>query len=212
MQLYLFEHCSLCFRVRMTAALKDIPLDEVVVVDDDSKTMVDLVGRRVIPILVKDDGEPMLESMDMVDLIEGMGEPIYVGPERSEMAELAQRLVSKTPLLTMPRYPQLGLPEFATPEGHNHYVARKEKALGSFASHLERTEDYIAEVEPVLADLDAKIQSKEAVNGTLSKDDVRILPLLRSAAIIADLAFPANVQSYFTTMMDRTGYAPLPTA
>lgn len=210
MRLYLFEHCSLCFRVRMTAALKGIPLDEVFVVDDDSKTMVDLVGRRVIPILVKDDGEPMLESMDMVDLIEGMGEPIYVGPERPEMAELAQRLVSKTPPLTMPRYPLLGLPEFATPAGRDHYVTRKEKALGSFASHLERSGDYIAEVEPVLEDLDAEIKSEDAVNGVLSKDDVRILPLLRSAAVVSGLEFPPKVRSYFTTMMNKTGFAPLP--
>ena len=66
MRLYLFEHCSLCFRVRMTAALKRLHLQETVVLEDDSATMIDLVGKRVIPIMVKDDGVPMLESMDMV--------------------------------------------------------------------------------------------------------------------------------------------------
>jgi len=66
MRLYMFEHCSLCFRVRMTAALKRVHLQETVVLDDDSDTMIDLVGKRVIPILVKDDGTSMLESLDMV--------------------------------------------------------------------------------------------------------------------------------------------------
>ena len=37
MRLYLFEHCSLCFRVRMTAALKRRHLQESVVRDDDSR-------------------------------------------------------------------------------------------------------------------------------------------------------------------------------
>lgn len=212
MQLYMFEHCSLCFRVRMTTALKNIPLKEVVVVDDDTQTMVNLVGRRVIPILVKDDGQPMLESMDMVDMIDAMGEPIYVGPERPEISELAEKLLSTTPRLTMPRYPELGLPEFATPAGRDHYIARKEKMLGGFDTLLERTDEFVAQVSPVLEELDSEIESPEAINGTLSKDDVRMLPLLRSAAIVAALTFPQRVQNYFSTMMKRTGFAPLPTA
>jgi glutaredoxin 2 len=83
MRLYMFEHCSLCFRVRMMAALKRLHLQETVVLDDDTDTMVGLVGRRQIPILVKDDGEPMLESMDMVQHVESRGEPVLTGPERS---------------------------------------------------------------------------------------------------------------------------------
>jgi len=66
MRLYMFEHCSLCFRVRTTAALKGVHLQQEVVLDDDSETMIALVGKRQIPILVKDDGKPMLESMEMV--------------------------------------------------------------------------------------------------------------------------------------------------
>ncbi len=34
MRLYMFEHCSLCFRVRMMAALKRVHLQETVVLDD----------------------------------------------------------------------------------------------------------------------------------------------------------------------------------
>src|SRR3974377_1258521 len=86
MRLYMFEHCSLCFRVRMTAALKGLHLQETVVLDDDSDTMISLVGKRVIPILVKDCGQPMLESMDMVAYVDGIGESILTGPERSEIA------------------------------------------------------------------------------------------------------------------------------
>ena len=78
MRLYMFEHCSLCFRVRMTAALKGIHLQEEVVLDDDSDTMIALVGKRQIQILVKDDGKPRLESMEMVKYIDGLGEPILV--------------------------------------------------------------------------------------------------------------------------------------
>src|ERR1700681_767494 len=130
MKIYMFEHCSLCFRVRMIAALKRLHLQEVAVLDDDTDTMVGLVGKRVIPILVKDDGRPMLESMDMVKYIDGLGDLVLIGPERAEISEWADQFAPKSALLTQPRYPLLGLPEFATVAALDHYTVRKKKALG----------------------------------------------------------------------------------
>ena len=95
MRLYLFEHCSICFRVRMAAALKRLHLQETVVLEDDSDTMTRLVGKRVVPILVKDDGQPMLESMDMVGYIDGLGDPVLTGPERSELAACGRHCCSQ---------------------------------------------------------------------------------------------------------------------
>jgi glutaredoxin 2 len=48
------------------------------------------------------------------------------------------------------------------------------------------------------------------VNGDLSLDDIRVLPLLRSAAVVRGLRFPPKVRDYFETMMHRIGYQPLP--
>ena len=115
MTLYLFEHCSLCFRVRMTAALKRLHLQERVVLDDDSETMIELVGKHISPILLKNDGKPMLESMDMVHYIDSLGEPILTsGSERREISMWADKVLPKLSPLTWPRYPLLGLPEFGT--------------------------------------------------------------------------------------------------
>jgi glutaredoxin 2 len=209
MKLYMFEHCSLCFRVRMAAALKKQHLQEVVVLDDDTDTMVGLVG-KVIPILVKDDGQPMLESMDMVKYVDGHGDPILNGPERSEIATWAEQIVPKTAPLTMPRYPLLGLPEFATIAALDHYNLRKRKAFGDFVELRANTRQYIRDLMPSLEELDQLIESPLAVNGTLSFDDIRALPLLRSVAIVKGLRFPRKVRDYFETMMSRIGYQPLP--
>jgi glutaredoxin 2 len=130
MRLYLFEHCSICFRVRMAAALKRLHLQETVVLEDDSETMIRLVGKRRVPILVKDDGTAMLESMDMIADIESLGAPVLTGPERPEVGAWAGGFSDKTPPLTWPRYPLLGLPEFATIAAHDHFVVRKRNRLG----------------------------------------------------------------------------------
>jgi glutaredoxin 2 len=209
-RLYLFEHCSLCFRVRMVAALKHLHLQETVVLDDDSETMIGLVGKRVIPILVKDDGAPMLESMDMVSYVDGVGERILIGPERSSVAVCAERLLAKLPPLTQPRYPLLGLPEFASVAALDHYHLRKRKALGDFVELRANTREHIRKLMPDLEELDGLIQSPLAINDALSLDDIRVLPLLRSAAVVKGLRFPNRVRDYFETMMSRIGYTPLP--
>jgi glutaredoxin 2 len=209
-RLYLFEHCSLCFRVRMTAALKHLHLQETVVLDDDTDAMVDLVGKRVIPILIRNDGQPMLESMDMVSYVDSIGERVLTGPERSEIVAWADKVISKTGPLTMPRYPLLGLPEFGTVAALDHYILRKRKTFGDCVELRANTRHHIKELMPDLDELDRLIENPSAINGKLSLDDVRVLPLLRSAAIVKGLRFPRKVREYFETMMDRIGYQPLP--
>jgi glutaredoxin 2 len=210
MRLYMFEHCSLCFRIRMTAALKKLHLQETVLLDDDTDTMMALAGKRQIPIFVKDDGVPMLESMEMVKHIDGIGKQILTGTERTEVAAWAEKASDKTAPLTWPRYPLLGLPEFATVAAHDHYIVRKRKALGDLVEHRAKTREYLRELSPHLEALNELIESPQAVNGNLSIDDVRVLPLLRSAAVVKGLRFPDKVRSYFETMMARIGYQSLP--
>ena len=210
MRLYLFEHCSLCFRVRMTAALKHLHLQETVVLDDDTDTMTGLVGKRVIPILIRNDGQPMLESMDMVSYVDSIGERVLTGAERSEIVAWADKVIFKTGPLTMPRYPLLGLPEFGTVAALDHYILRKRKRFGDFVELRANTRHHVKELMPDLDELDRLIESPSAINAKLSLDDVRVLPLLRSAAIVKGLRFPRKVREYFETMMDRIGYQPLP--
>jgi glutaredoxin 2 len=210
MRLYMFEHCSLCFRVRMTAALKRLHLQETVVLDDDSDTLIGLVGKRVIPILVKDDGQPMLESMDMVAYVDSHGDRVLTGPQRGEVDAWADKIVAKTAPLTMPRYPLLGLPEFGTIAALDHYNLRKRKVFGDFVELRANTRHHINKLMPDLEELDRLIESPLAVNGKLSFDDIRILPLLRSAAVVKGLRFPQKVRDYFESMMNRIGYQPLP--
>jgi glutaredoxin 2 len=210
MRLYFFEHCSICFRVRMAAALKRLHLHETVVLEDDSETMINLVGKRRVPILVNDDGTVMLESMDMIAHIETRGDPVLTGPQRPEVAAWADAFSDKTPALTWPRYPLLDLPEFATVAARDHFIVRKRRHFADLVELRAKTRELIDALKPDLETLERLIESPAAVNGTLSFDDIRILPLLRSAAVVKELRFPEKVRTYFETMMSRIGYQPLP--
>jgi len=153
----------------------------------------------------------MLESMDMVNYVEAMGAPILVGNEREEVAACAQQILNVSPYLTMPRYPLLGLPEFATVAARDHYIVRKLKVYDDFVQLRARTREFVDQLMPNLELLDQLVESPQAINGTLSRDDIRVLPLLRSAAVVEGLQFPDRVRAYFETIMNRTGYPALPT-
>ena len=49
-----------------------------------------------------------------------------------------------------------------------------------------------------------------AINGALSRDDLRILPLLRSVKVVDGLELPEPLEAYFRTMIARVGARPLP--
>jgi glutaredoxin 2 len=87
---------------------------------------------------------------------------------------------------------------------------RKHKSLGDLVEHRARTREYLRELTPQPERLDGMIESPKAINGSLSLDDVRVLPLLRSAAVVKGLRFPDRVRGYFETMMALIGYQPLP--
>jgi glutaredoxin 2 len=142
--------------------------------------------------------------------VDGLGERLLTGPVRGEVAAWADRVIAKTGPLTMPRYPLLGLPEFGTVAALDHYNLRKRKAYGDFVELRANTRHQIKELMPDLEELDRLIENPTAVNGTLSLDDVRVLPLLRSAAVVKGLRFPNKVRDYFESMMARIGYQPLP--
>ena len=110
----------------------------------------------------------------------------------------------------MPRYPLLGLPEFGSAAALDHYNLRKRKTFGDFVELRANTRHHIKELMPDLEELERLIESPKAINGNLSIDDIRVLPLLRAAAVVKGLRFPRKVWDYFETMMDRIGYQPLP--
>jgi glutaredoxin 2 len=135
---------------------------------------------------------------------------MFQGPQREEISAWAESVFKRTAPLTWPRYPILGLPEFANVAALNHYDLRKRKVLGDFVEPLADTRRYLTELMPDLEALDRMIESPEAINGALSLDDISVLPLLRSAAVVKGLRFPSKVRAYFETMLACTGYSPLP--
>lgn len=113
MKLYIYDHCPYCVRAKMVFGLKNIPVEFVVIANDDEVLPVSLVGKKVVPILVKEDGTAMPESLDIVRYVDThYGEKIISETIRPEIEVWATKLSKVYNHLLLPRFVKLDLSEF----------------------------------------------------------------------------------------------------
>ncbi|WP_414502277.1 glutaredoxin 2 [Zymobacter sp. IVIA_5232.4 C2] len=212
MKLYVYDHCPFCVKARMVFGLKQVPVELETVLNDDVKTPTALVGKKMVPILQKDDGTSMGESMDIVRYIDerypmpdGEEMSCLAGPTRPEIAEWTKSVMPIVMRLTMPRWVKVPLKEFATESARSYFRHNKEKMIGiSFDEALPQTDSLLAELQPHLDALVPLIASPEAVNGALSEDDFTLFPVLRQLTVVKGLTFPPAVNAYLHHMATRT--------
>ncbi|QEH95307.1 glutaredoxin 2 [Gluconobacter thailandicus] len=202
--LHIYEHCPFCVKALMIFGLKNIPFERRVFLNDDEAGPISMVGRKVVPIL-EENGRYMPESMDIVSHIDGIGEPLLTGPVRSEIAHWLKAGSRATYRLFLPRAVCTPLPEFATTSARAGFIRRKEESTGPFWEILADGSKEIAELNALLEKLAPLIQSPEAVNGTLSTDDIHLFAQLHSMSLIKGLRYPLEVEAYRQVMSEKSG-------
>ncbi len=206
MKLYVYDHCPYCVKARMIFGLKDIPFTLETLLNDDVQTPTSMIGQKMVPILQKDDGSYMPESMDIVHYIdEGFGDgKVLTGKSNPEVVAWTN---SRDYLykLAMPRWVKAPLEEFKTEGARQFFIEKKEAMIGPFSENLNDTPELKERAEAHLQRLDGLIQSDEAINGTLSEDDIHVFAMLRSLSIVKDMAYPAKVDAYRKRMAEKSG-------
>ncbi|EJS91127.1 glutaredoxin 2, partial [Pasteurella multocida subsp. multocida str. Anand1_cattle] len=111
--------------------LKEHTLQKHVLLNDDEETPIRLVGKKVVPILVKEDGTAMPESLDIVKYIDAhYGEAILQTAVRPEIEALLAEITSYSNYLLMPRFVKLDLAEFATQSAIDYFTKKKTRLCG----------------------------------------------------------------------------------
>ncbi|HBE9179356.1 TPA: glutaredoxin 2 [Serratia fonticola] len=204
MKLFIYDHCPFCVKARMIFGLKDLPVRLVTLLSDDEITPTSMIGKKMAPILQKDDGSYLPESMDIVHYVDNLdGKPLLTGKTNPAIAAWLQHTATYVNKLLLPRFANADFEEFATDNARRYFSDKKQATSGDFAVLLADSADLIAQLEEDLATLSPLIQSSEAVNGTLSEDDIHLFPLLRSLSIVAGVALPDNVEAYRNHMAQR---------
>lgn len=203
MKLYIYDHCPFCVRARMIFGLKKLDVEFITLLNDDEPTPIGLVGKKVVPILVKEDGSAMPESLDIVKYVdENYGDKLLADDIRPEINEWIKQVGSYYNHLLLPRFVQLGLDEYKTQSAIDYFVAKKTEFIGDFAENLTRSAEYIAKLTQDLTALENLIVSPEAVNGKLSLEDIVLFPMLRNLTCVKGLTFPPKVKNYVEKMAE----------
>lgn len=53
MKLYIYDHCPFCLKARMIFGLKNLPVELIVMSNDDEATPTRMIGQKMAPILQK---------------------------------------------------------------------------------------------------------------------------------------------------------------
>lgn len=206
MTLYTYNHCPYCVRAKMIFALREVPFHEEVLANDDEKTPVGLIGKKIVPVLLKEDGSAMGESLDIVRYIDA-----YAGRERlaetvrPELQAWLARTGEYAAQLTHPRIVRLALPEFATASARAYFIEKKSQSIGDFAENIENTAALLKRLHADLPALANLIRAPTHLNHSLGYEDILTFPVLRSLSVVKGLKYPAQVQAYAEQMAAMTG-------
>ncbi|HDR0996300.1 TPA: GrxB family glutaredoxin [Pasteurella multocida] len=203
MELYVYDHCPYCVRAMMIFGLKNIPFKKHVLLNNDEETPIRLVGKKVVPILVKEDGTAMPESLDIVKYIDAhYGEAILQTAVRPEIEALLAEITSYSNYLLMPRFVKLDLAEFATQSAIDYFTKKKTDYVGDFTQHFNNTPTYLARLTQDLEKLSALVMGETSLNQHLSFEDILVFPLLRNLTCVKGLCFPARLEKYIKRLSE----------
>ena len=200
MKLYIYDHCPFCVRARMIFGLRNVPVEEIVLLNDDEATPIGLIGAKQVPILQKPDGSHMGESLDIVRYVdEFAGQARLDETIRPAVQAWFDQASQPCNHLVMPRDVRLEppLPEFATAEAVAYFVQKKEQNIGSFEQNLAETHTYLERIHLALPELAALLGEQPYLNGSApGMEDIIIFPVLRNLTLVKGIAFPAKLQAY----------------
>lgn len=201
MKLYIFYHCPFCVRACMIFGLKNIPITLETIMEGDSATPIRLVGKKGVPILKKDNGSYMNESMDIVHYIDKLyGAEIANKPVDKWVEAWTNALSPAMFKLVVPRFNRLDLPEFATPQARAAAVARETKAFGDLSALIAQTPAFITSLRAPLAEIENRLSVAQRV----SSNDFIIYPWLRSLSVVKDLPLGKLTRAYMQDMSEKT--------
>lgn len=202
MRLYIYEHCPFCTRARMIFGLKKLPVELAVIMEGDADTPIELVGRKVVPILQKEDGSHMAESLDIVKYVEGIGTPVLTAASDEALDAWSQAAWKPALGLIIPRFTLGDFAELATPKAREAYRLREEKAFGNLDALRQNTPELLVQFNPLMAQLAALLDRRSEETGM---SDILLWPLLRCLSIVGGLDFPAPVLAYARRLERQSG-------
>lgn len=205
MKLYIYENCPFCARTAFVANALNLNIDYQVVDYADAQTLIDLVGQKVVPVLEKDDGTAMAESLDIIQyFIECAGQNVSLEPT----AETKKFQRETFPLLMkfgIPRWPTLGLKEFVNDQSIQAWRDKKETDETTFESLLAQTPQIIEEINRTLIEAEKIIKPESGKSSLPLIDQAIMFSMLRGYFADETIVWPAELTLWMEKNSNNLG-------
>lgn len=191
MKLYVYEHCPFCVITKMIFALKNHPVEVAYLLYDDVQTPMQMVGRKMLPVLETKPRVFMSESAAIIAYIDQHTDQpkitLSTHPVLVDWVNGVQRFIYR---LTYPRWIRAPFAEFSTESAQKYFVQTKDPSGRGFISDLtdvaltQRGQKALDALELALEGyplLDAQRQ--------LSITDFSVFAQLHSLSIVAGLTY-----------------------
>lgn len=167
-------------------------------------TPIGMIGAKQVPVLQKEDGSFMGESLDIVRHFDR--EDRLKDEVRPEIRAWLDKVGGYNDKLVQPRVIKIGLPEFATPEAVKYFTDKKEKSIGSFSANLNKTAQYLERINADLQELENLMDgASDGINGGIGMEDILVFPVLRNLTVVRGIAFPRKTMDYLIGMSEKSG-------
>ncbi len=198
--LYHYVHCPYCVRVRMGLGFLKIGYESRVVAYDDQKTPMDLIGVKMLPIMVSD-GIPVRESLDIIRKFDQKNE-LKNDSDLSEAEAFIKAVNNPVHSLAMPYW--ISTPEF-TPSSREYFIKQKEAKRGPFKELVAKSDTFTNELKPLFAELSGKLKPF-FLSEKIRIQDIMIAAHLWGLYVVPEFQFPEEIHNYLQNVKRLTRF------
>ncbi len=201
--LYHYIHCPFCVRVRLILGLLNIEYKSVVLPYQDELTPKKLTGRKMLPILIKENGETLDESLDIIKYlaqntneINNKDRPFSLesisGEKLEKLNHFLDQLGHPIHNLCMPYW--VYTKEFNS-QSRKYFQEKKETKRGPFNKLILNKKTFLEELSPLLQDLESGLHPFYQ-SDQLTLQDILIASHLWGMYIFPEFQFSEIIHKY----------------
>jgi glutaredoxin 2 len=201
MKLYHYVHCPFCLRVRFSLGFLKLKYESIVLAYEDEATPVKLTGKKMLPILLKDDGSAMNESLDIIQFIDQknlLRNENYLHLQ-SEIDKLLNEIGANVHSLCMPYW--IYTPEF-NETNRRYFQKKKEEKRGPFHLLIQNKDQYINALNGILINLEKDL-SPFYKSHQLTIVDIMLASHLWGMYIFPEFQFSEKMHQYLQSVKNQ---------
>ncbi|PME37431.1 glutaredoxin [Vibrio sp. 10N.286.55.E10] len=196
MKLYIYDHCPFCARVAYIAQSLGLDIELVSVDYDDAQTLIDLIGKKMVPVLQKDDGSIMAESLDIIAYFMDLKSSDEQRVPSEQAAHFQSRAFPLTQQIGRPRWWNLDLAEYRSAGSKEAWRASKETEDFNFEELLEKTPQFVQLINPLLKDAELLLDIEHGESSLPLIDQAVYFSMLRGFCVEPSISWPPALERW----------------